>query len=350
MLISRAKLIRGALAGGTLAGGTLAAAALPGFAYAAQSDAFRSDAVAGGPHPWTAPPPGGAGPLRFVVIGDNTGVAKPGVFDAAMRQISWLQPDFVLSVGDLIEGYTEDRAEIARQWDAIDASIAKCACPFLFTVGNHDVDNAETLDASRARRGPGHYSFTYKGALFIVLNTEATPTPMPAKAAGEFYERVRAMQADPDKYERDTEAHLASSSANQASPYASLEVVNLDDEQLGFVQRTLAKYPAPRWTFVSIHKPAWKMHSDSFAKVQAMLMSRPHTVFAGHTHYFTHEVFGGHDYINMGSTGGVRHRDGVGTMDHVLVVTLAPHGPVYANTRLNGLMDVAGQTGQVRAY
>jgi hypothetical protein len=52
----------------------------------------------------------------------------------------------------------------------------------------------------------------------------------------------------------------------------------------------------------------------------------------------------------MASTGGVRHRNGPGTMDHVLVVTLTPQGPLYANTRLTGLMDLAGETGQVRAY
>ena len=46
----------------------------------------------------------------------------------------------------------------------------------------------------------------------------------------------------------------------------------------------------------------------------------------------------------------MRHRDGAGTMDHALMVTLTPTGPVYANTRLNGLMDIAGETGQVRAY
>jgi hypothetical protein len=73
-------------------------------------------------------------------------------------------------------------------------------------------------------------------------------------------------------------------------------------------------------------------------------------VFSGHTHYFTHEVLDGHDYINMSVTGGVRHRDGAGTMDHVMLVSLTPQGPVYANTRLSGLMDIAGDTGQTRAY
>jgi hypothetical protein len=35
-------------------------------------------------------------------------------------------------------------------------------------------------------------------------------------------------------------------------------------------------------------------------------------------------------------------RTGSGTMDHAMLVTLEPEGPSYANTRLSGLMDVAG--------
>jgi predicted phosphodiesterase len=342
MLISRAQLLRGALAG----------AALPGLARAAADAspaAFWSDA-AGAARPWTQPLTAGAAPLRFAVIGDHTGLGRPGVFDAAMRQISWLQPDFVLSVGDLIEGYTEDRAEIARQWNAVEASIAKVGRPFVFVQGNHDVDNAETLDAWRERRGPGYYSFLYKGALFLVLNTEDTPTPMTPKQAAGFYERVRQMQTDPDQAERDVEARIAATVAGEKGEYSALQMVNLSDRQLGFVRDVLARRPHPSWTFVVLHKPAWKMQSASFAKVQAMLAGRPHTVFAGHTHYFTHEVLDGHDYINMGTTGGIRQRNGPGTMDHVMLVSLTAQGPVYANTRLSGLMDIAGETGQVRAY
>jgi UDP-2,3-diacylglucosamine pyrophosphatase LpxH len=343
MLISRAQLLRGAIA----------RAALPAFARTTTqtpASGFASEVLVGPARPWTHSLPPGPAPLRFAVIGDHTGLGRPGVFDAAMRQISWIQPDFVLSVGDLIEGYTEDRVEIARQWDAVESSIAKAGCPFVFTQGNHDVANAETLDAWRERRGPGYYSFVYKGALFVILNTEDTPTPMKPAQAAAFYERVREMQTDPDQAERDVEAKIAASVAGQKGEYSALEVVNLSDRQLGFVRDVLARHPQPRWTFVVLHKPAWKMQSASFAKVQAMLVGRPHTVFAGHTHYFTHEVIDGHDYINMGTTGGIRQRNGPGTMDHMMLVSLAPDGPVYANTRFTGLMDVAGETGQVRAY
>lgn len=335
MLISRSRLLRAALAG----------AAYPGLAHAI---AAGPTAEAGQAGAWTQAPGGRPLALRFVVIGDNTGVARPGVFDAAMRQIAWLAPDFVLSVGDLIEGYTEDRDEIARQWGAIEASIAKAGRPFVFTPGNHDVDNAETLDAWRSRRGPGYYSFTCKGALFIILNTEDTPTPMSPKAAASFYDLVRLMQSDPDRAERETEARLAGATAH-GEGYAS-QAVDLGDRQLAFVKSTLERHPRPVWTFVSIHKPAWKMHSPDFDQVRAMLSGRPHTVFAGHTHYFTHDVFDGHHYINMGVTGGVRHRDGPGTMDNLLLVTLDPEGPRFGNIRFSGLMDLDAQTGQTRAY
>lgn len=345
MILSRASLLRGALAGAAL----LPASAL---ARAGGDGAFRADVAAGALSPWTQVPKIGGGPLRFAVIGDHTGIGRPGVFDQAMVQLSWLQPDFVLSVGDLIEGYTEDRARIARQWAVVETSVAKLGCPFLYVQGNHDVDNAETLDAWRERRGAANYSFTYKGALFVVLNTEDTPTPMtPAKAA-DFYGLVDQMQADPDKAEKAIAEHIAATAATtgRQGEYSAAGAVDLGDRQLGWMRDILTRHPNPAWTFVVLHKPAWKMHSPDFAKVQAMLAGRPHTVFAGHTHYFTHEVIDGHDYINMGTTGGIRTRAGPGTMDHTLIVTLAAQGPLYANTRFTGLMNVAGETGQVRAY
>ncbi|HLG90440.1 MAG TPA: hypothetical protein VKZ79_25010 [Alphaproteobacteria bacterium] len=46
-----------------------------------------------------------------------------------------------------------------------------------------------------------------------------------------------------------------------------------------------------------------------------MLGSRPYTVFAGRTHYFTHDLLDGRDYINMGMIGGIRHQMGPGAMD-----------------------------------
>jgi hypothetical protein len=349
MLISRARFLRGLVA-------TTAALPLTARATPAEIDslgAFQVDSRIDGAKPWTGVPGTGAAPLRFAVIGDNTGLARPGVFDQAMTQISWLKPDFVLSVGDLIEGYTDDKALIAQQWEAVERSIAKVGVPFIYTPGNHDMDNEETHAAWVERRGPGYYAFRYKGALFLILNTEDPVTPMEAKLAKQMYSMVDLMAKDPDKADRvivDYMNQMKGKNMTKSGGYAEADHVNISDKQLAFIRDTLARNPHPAWTFVVMHKPAWKMASPAFAKIQAMLGTRNYTVFAGHTHYFTHDVLDGHDLINMGTTGGIRQQDGPGTMDHTMLVTLGPNGPSFANTRLNGLMNVAGDTGQVRAY
>jgi hypothetical protein len=337
--------------------GLLAAAAVPAVAEAAHAKpadggAFRPDTVTDGPHPWTAAPPATPGPLRFVVVGDNTGLARPGVFAQAMKQVGWLEPDFVLSVGDLIEGYADDKAELDRQWDAIEHAIAGAGCPFLFTPGNHDMNSPASVAAWQERRGPAYYAFTYKRALFLVLSTEDPPTPMPPEMVKQFYQIVGQMQADPDKVEAFMRKRLeGAGNVHGGGEYGKdLDVANISDAQLAFVENTLKRHADIDWTFVTLHKPAWKMATPAFAKVQKMLGTRPYTVFAGHTHYFTHDTLDGHDFINMATAGGIVHELGSGTMDHAMLVTLTPNGPVYANTKLTGLMDVAGATGQIRAY
>ena len=353
MKFTRSGFIRG-LAAGTL---LLPTAALAKSATA-NAGAFCTDLTGAQTVPWTARPASGASPLRFAVIGDRTGLARPGVFEQGIRQISWLQPDFILSVGDMIEGYTQDRTEIARQWAAVDDAIAKAGVPFVHIPGNHDVNNAESLDAWRQRRGPGHYSFTYKGALFIVLNTEDTPTPMPDKLARQFYGLIEMMKRDPEKTQKAMIERLDAGTSNTGE-YSALDAAHFGDRQLGFLRDTLLRHPQVRWTFVVMHKPAWKKEYACFAPMQALLKGRPYTVIAGHTHYFTHETIDGADYINMGTTGGIFNMDkengvplrlGPGTMDHAMLVSMASTGPAFANLRLNGLMDSAGNTGQTLTY
>jgi 3',5'-cyclic AMP phosphodiesterase CpdA len=344
MMITRANFLRG----------LVATTALPLTARAAphEVDAFQAEGLGDGAAPFSARPRAGAAPLRFAVIGDNTGIARPGVFDAAMTQIGWLQPDFILSVGDLIEGYSDDKAAIGRQWEAVERSIAKAGVPFIHTPGNHDLDNEVTWAMWKERRGPGYYAFTYKGALFMILNTEDPPTPMSEKMAAQFYSMVDLMGKDPDKAEKTIGDYLAhSAGANiRSSEYAEADKCNISDKQLAFVRDTLARHENAAWTFVVLHKPAWKMASPAFARIQAMLGQRPYTVFAGHTHYFTHDVLDGHDLINMATTGGIKQQVGPGTLDHTMLVTLEPSGPRYANIRLSGLMDVAGNSLQTRVY
>ena len=46
--------------------------------------------------------------FQFAVIGDRTGGHRPGVFQGGMDVLNLLQPEFVMSVGDFIEGYVDE--------------------------------------------------------------------------------------------------------------------------------------------------------------------------------------------------------------------------------------------------
>ena len=48
------------------------------------------------------------GQFQFVVVTDRTGGHRPGIFEKGVEKVNLLQPEFVMSVGDMIEGYTTD--------------------------------------------------------------------------------------------------------------------------------------------------------------------------------------------------------------------------------------------------
>ncbi len=62
--------------------------------------------------------------FQFVLVTDRTGEHRDYVFRDAMPKINLLRPSFVMSVGDLIEGYTEDRAVLDAEWQEFEGFIA----------------------------------------------------------------------------------------------------------------------------------------------------------------------------------------------------------------------------------
>lgn len=312
---------------------------------AGSSGGFTPLAPTGGAQPWTARPVDDGGPLRFAVIGDRTGVARPGVFPQAIRQIAWLAPDFVIPVGDLIEGYEDDPAKVNREWDEFESFLKPLNRPFVFVPGNHDLTNPTELDVWRRRHGSPYFAFLYKHALFLVLDTEDPPMPVAPAGAASFHALVDLMNRDPEAGDRE----VAETYFKRPAPTVETDV-HFSDAQVDFVRQALAGHKDVRWTFVFFHKPAWKSDSTGWRRIEGLLAGRPYTVFAGHLHYYEHTVRDGHDYFDMATTGAIAHRAGPGTMDHTLVVTLTPKGPVFANIRLNGLSDADNETGQTRAH
>ncbi|MDA9669647.1 metallophosphoesterase [Flavobacteriaceae bacterium] len=52
-----------------------------------------------------------------------------------------MQPAFVVSVGDLINGYTEDLNKIVNEWNEFNSFVKKFEMPFFYIAGNHDYTN-----------------------------------------------------------------------------------------------------------------------------------------------------------------------------------------------------------------
>ena len=280
---------------------------------------------------------GDSSAFSFVVVGDRTGGHRPGVFAAAMQQLSLLQPSFVLSVGDLIEGYSQSESKITEQWDALDAIVEALPVPFFYTAGNHDLSNPLMTQLWERRLGKTYWHFVYDNVLFISLNTEDPTMDLPAESLAGHIRLEAGMAKDPLA----TQEKILTFVKDRNAPKKPGDVA-ISDAQVAYVASVLHRYPGVRWTFLLMHKPAWLYDSQAFEQIESLLGERQYSVIAGHEHYYSHEFRHGRDYIDMGTTGGVWLKDGPGRTDHVLLVTMAASAPVYANIKLSGLADERG--------
>ena len=222
----------------------LALLATAGLTWA--NETIETDLAADQAVPWTSLAANdAAGDFHFVIVSDRTGGARPGVFESAIPKVNLLEPAFVVSVGDLIEGNTEDQAQLDREWDEFEGFVAGLETPFFYAAGNHDMSNAVMAATWQARFGPSYYRFVYKDVLFLVLNSE-------------LFGMVRDMHTP------------------VPGPWTQAE-------QMAFIAETLRRFPNPRWTIVIIHQPRWDYADapqDDWQKVEAMLGQRDYTVFA----------------------------------------------------------------------
>lgn len=270
--------------------------------------------------------------FQFAIVGDRTGEHREGVFASAVGQLNLLRPEFVISVGDLIEGYSEDKQVLEQEWQEFDAHVKGLDMPFYYVVGNHDMGNDVMLEMWRQRLGPTYYHFVYKGVLFIALNTEDPPTPMDPKVKVEVGELIALSKTDPQ---------AAQSKYEQLGPaLAAVERTNISKKQVRYVEKVLKQNKDVRWTFLFMHKPAWEHPSPVFEKIEALLDERPYTVFGGHMHNYLHSERNGRDYIRLGTTGGTwMGRDPAGDFDHITWVSMTDDGPTIANLLMSGIRD-----------
>jgi serine/threonine-protein phosphatase CPPED1 len=234
--------------------------------------------------------------FQFVVVSDRTGGHREKIFSKAVEQINLLQPEFVLSVGDLIEGYTTDREKVLDQWKEFQAFTSKLQMPFFYVPGNHDVTNKEMEKIWEEKFGRRYYHFVYKNVLFLVLNSDDPP---------------------------------GSSS--------------LSEEQVAWAKKVLDETKDVKWTIVAFHKPLWDgtdVEKNRWGHVEKALLGRSYTVFVGHEHRYVKYVRNGMNYYQLATTGGGSLLRGVkyGEFDHLTWVTMKKTGPVLANVMLDGIL------------
>jgi len=236
--------------------------------------------------------------FHFVVVSDRTGGHRARVFSQAMQQINLLQPAFVLTVGDLIEGYSKDPTALATEWKELQGYVQKLQMPFFYVAGNHDVSNPLGAKEWESRFGRSYYHFVYRDVLFLLLSTD-----------------------DPN-----LEAAKGS----------------MSKEQVAYVEKVLKENPHVRWTIISLHKPIWagkNVEKSGWLEIEKALTGRSYTVFAGHVHSYQKYVRNGMNYYQLATTGGGSKLRGLpyGEFDHLVWVTMKKEGPVISNILLDGI-------------
>jgi Icc protein len=194
----------------------------------------------------------------FAILGDRTGNAVPGVYEQVAKDISAHHPDFIINVGDTIEGLDDSTAE--SQWQAIRPVWKYFGdIPFYLVPGNHDVWSPASERIWRAQTGrPPQYSFDFRGAHITVLDNS--------------------------------------------------RIEGLSPDQLTFLESDLAAHAAKQPKFIFFHRPFWllpvKFQNGNFPLHRIARKFGAGFVISGHAHEFDRSEYDGVQYIMVGSSGG----------------------------------------------
>jgi hypothetical protein len=293
-----------------------------------------------GPKPWTSEVFETTEPdFTFAIISDLTGGERPGIYSRAVEQLNQLDPTFVLSVGDLIEGGTEDTLQLKKEWDSFDARSDKLRMPFFRLGGNHDLSNPAMRTFWQKRYGPRYYHFRYKDVLFLMMDSE----DYAEKRMIEIYQArdsaLRIIDGELEGiYEESTYYHMP-----------ERRLGSLGAGQLAYFQRVLQQHQDVRWTFVLMHKPLWiRDDAKGLQALEVDLKGRNYTVVNGHFHSFSHQNRHGMEYYMLGTTGGAQDPEDPNSFDHISLIRMEEK-PVITHLKLDGILDNTGAIGRSAA-
>lgn len=240
--------------------------------------------------------------FRFAIVSDRTGGHRPKIFSQAIQQLNLLQPEFVMSVGDLIEGYSEKPEKIEPEWKEFQSYVGKLQMPFFYVPGNHDITNAYQEQLYREKFRAPYYHFLYRNVLFLCMSSE-----------------------DPPKHKKEEDPRISKG-------------------QIEYMRNAVAENSSARWIFVFLHKPLWietDPQKSGWLDFESVVKGKNYTVFAGHVHRYQKFLRQGMKYYMLATTGGGSKLRGpiYGEFDHIGWITMKKTGPIMANIMLDGIVD-----------
>jgi hypothetical protein len=236
------------------------------------------------------------GKLQFAIISDLWGGYRPGVFEDAVEKLELMQPQFVMSVGDLIDGNTYNTDTLDEQWHYFDSLVDCLSMPFFYVPGNHDISNPWMETEWRRRLGRPYYYFIHRNVLFLCLNTQDGGSS------------------------------------------------GIGEEQIAYFTGAIEENPDVEWIFIFMHRPVWHTpdrNEEGYERIEDQLNRKSYTVFSGHHHTYLKAIKNGNEHFVLGSTGGGSDLRGpeFGEFDHITWVTLNKgEQPKIINLELDGMI------------
>ncbi len=264
--------------------------------------------------------------FTFVVFGDRTGGPADGVevLAQAVDETNLFEPDLVMTVGDLIQGYNTVDPWMAqmREYRGIMDGLR---CPWFPVAGNHDVywrGSGRPPEEHEGRYeehfGPLWYAFDHKDCRFVVLYTD---------------------EPNPDTGERN---------------FGKPDCQRMSPEQLSWLESTLEESSDRRHVFVFLHHPRWigGGYGDDWERVHRVLADAGNVraVFAGHIHHMRYDgPRDGIEYVTLATVGGGQSGrvPSAGYLHQFHHVTVRPDGVGLASIPVGTTLDVRDITSEL---